>query len=64
MDANTAAVFVGASVAVTDSLTAQMAVCSVEVVSAADAASLTEVGNVVFDDGVSVAVLVSSTAQG
>ena len=35
-----------------------------EVVSAADAASLTEVGKVVFDDGVSVAVLVSSTAQG
>ena len=50
--------------AVTDSLTEQMAAWLVEVVSAADAASSTAVGNVVFDDGVSVAVEVSSTAQG
>ena len=64
MDANTAAVFVGSSIAVTDSLTEQMPVSLDKIVSAADAVSLTEAGNVVFDDGVSVAVLVSSTAQG
>ena len=58
------AAVVTVSVAVTDSLTEQMAVCLDAVVSAADAASLTAVGNVVFDDGVSVAVLVSDTAQG
>ncbi len=52
------------TVAVTDSLTEQMAVCLDEVVSAADAVSFIAVGNVVFDDGVSVAVLVSDTAQG
>ena len=63
-DANTKAVLVRLSVAVTDSLTAQTAASLAEVVSAADAASLTEVGNVVFDDGVSVAVLLSDTAQG
>lgn len=58
------AAVVTVSVAVTDSLTEQMAVWLVEVVSAADAASLTEAGNEVFDDGVSVAVLLSDTAQG
>jgi len=63
-DAKTVAVLVKLSVAVADSLTEQMAVCLVEVVSAADAASLIATGNVVFDDGVSVAVLVSDTAQG
>ena len=63
-DANTSAVLVKLSVAVTDSLTEQMAAWLVEVVSAADAASSTAVGNMVFDDGVSVAVLVSDTAQG
>ena len=52
------------SVAVTDSLMEQTAVWVVEVVSAADAASSIAVGNVVFDDGVSVAVLLSSTAHG
>jgi hypothetical protein len=41
-----------------------MAAWLVEVVSAADAVSLIAVGNVVFDDGVSVAVEVSDTAQG
>ena len=64
MDANTKAVLVRLSVAVTDSLTTQMAARIVEIVSAADAVSFIAVGNVVLDDGVSVAVLVSSTAQG
>jgi hypothetical protein len=41
-----------------------MAAWLVEVVSAADAVSLIAAGNVVFDDGVSVAVEVSDTAQG
>lgn len=63
-DARTVAAVVTVSVAVTDSLTEQMAAWLVEVVSAADAVSLIAVGNVVFDDGVSVAVEVSSTAQG
>ncbi len=58
------AAVVTVSVAVTDSLTEQMAAWLVEVVSAADAVSSIAVGNVVFDDGVSVAVLVSDTAQG
>jgi len=55
-DARTVAAVVTVSVAVTDSLTEQMAAWLVEVVSAADAVSLIAVGNVVFDDGVSVAV--------
>ena len=63
-DAKTSAVLVRLSVAVTDSLTEQMAAWLVEVVSAADAVSLIAAGNVVFDDGVSVAVEVSDTAQG
>jgi len=57
------AAVVTVSVAVTDSLTEQMAARLVEVVSATDAVSFIAVGNVVFDDGVSVAVLLSSTAQ-
>jgi len=63
-DARTVAAVVTVSVAVTDSLTEQMAAWLVEVVSAADAVSSIAVGNVVFDDGVSVAVLVSSTTHG
>ena len=51
------------SVAVMDSLMEQMDVWVVEVVSATDAVSFIAVGNVVFDDGVSVAVEASSTAQ-
>ena len=54
------AAVVTVSVAVTDPLTEQMAVCLDAVVSATEAASLTAVGNEVFDDGVSVAVLVSA----
>jgi len=63
-DARTVAAVVTVSVAVTDSLTEQGAAWLVEVVSATDAVSFIAVGNVVFDDGVSVAVLLSSTAQG
>lgn len=63
MDAKTKAVLVRLSVAVTDSLTEQIAVSSDAVVSAAVAASLTEAGNVAIDDGVSVAVEVSDMAE-
>lgn len=64
IDAKTVAVLAIVSVAVTDSLTEQEVAWFVKVVSAADAASLTEAGSSAFDDGVSVAVLVSSTTQG
>ena len=64
IDAKTVAVLAIVSVAVTDSLTEQEVDWFVKVVSAADAVSSIAVGNVVFDDGVSVAVLVSSTTQG
>ena len=46
--------------AVTDSLTEQRAAWAVEVVSATDAASLTEAGSEALEDRLSVAVLVSA----
>jgi len=59
--ARTLAAVATKSAAVTDSDTDGLAVSWLEVASVMEAVSLISAGNVVFEDGVSVAVLVSAT---